>query len=349
MTKKRKLEGGFSLMEALVALAIAFLVMTAAAMMVTKGLQTTELVVARAEMQQDGRAAMNSILRDLSLAGTGMPIGGVQLPTGVGSSASRFACSGGKCFLKNNSFPANHMFAVLPDANDASIARGSADAVTVAYVDTSVNLGTAVAITPSGSQVTLASVTGLNVGDLIILNNVHGSAIGMITSITAGNNTVNFTDADQFNINQSGAANGNIAALKDPPPGNAYPTTTLNRLSLISYFLQQSPGPDGTMGTDDDQWQLMRQIGSLPATPVIDGVENVQFSYDIFDDDAANPGGTLKTNNKTANGTPGLIRKINVALSIRSTRRVQVTRNFSRMTLVGAVSPRNLSFQDRYK
>src|SRR5215510_7035237 len=316
MTKRRKLEGGFSLVEALVALAIASIVMTAAAMMVTKGLQTTELVVARAEMQQDGRAAMNSIMRDLSLAGTGIPIGGVQLPTGVGSSASRFACSAGKCFLKNNSFPANHMFAVLPDANDASIARGSADAISVAYVDNSVNLGTAAAITPSGSQIPLASVTGLNVGDLLILTNVHGSAAGMITNVTSGNNTVNLGDGDPFSINQSGAANGNIAALKDPPPGNAYPPTTVNKLSLISYFLQQSAGPDGTMGTDDDRWQLMREVGSLPPTPVIDGVENVQFSYDVFDDDAANPGGTLKTNNKTANGSPGLIRKINVALSI---------------------------------
>jgi hypothetical protein len=305
--------------------------------------------VARAEMQQDGRAAMNSIMRDLSLAGTGMPIGGVQLPTGIGSSASRFACAAGKCFLKNNSFPANHMFAVLPDANDASIQRGSADAITVAYVDSSLSLGTAASITPAGSQVVLADVTKLNVGDLILLNNVHGSAIGFITGIDQGANSVNFANADPFNINQPGAANGNIAALKDPAPATTYPPTTVSRLSLVSYFLQQSAGPDGTMGTDDDRWQLMRQVGSLAPTPVIDGVENVQFSYDIFDDDAANPGGTLKTNNKTANGSPGLIRKINVALSVRSARKVQVTRNFSRMTLVGAVSPRNLSFQDRYK
>src|SRR5262249_12444865 len=121
------------------------------------------------------------------------------------------------------------------------------------------------------------------------------------------------------------------------------------RASVMSYAVRRTAARDETREAHDARWHLMRQIGSLPATPVIDGVENVQFSYDIFDDDAANPGGTLKTNNKTANGSPGLIRKINVALSIRSTRRVQVTKDFSRMTLVGAVSPRNLSFQDRYK
>jgi prepilin-type N-terminal cleavage/methylation domain-containing protein len=349
MTTRQKLQHGFSLIEALVALAIASIVLSAAAMMVTKGLQVTEFVTVRAEMQQDGRAAMNSIMKDLSLAGTGIPIGGVQLPTGNGSSASFFACNAGKCYLKNNNFPGNHLYAVLPDANDASIQRGSADAITVAYVDNSVSLGTALSITPAGSQIDLNSIQGLTVGDLVLLTNVHGSAVGLITTVNKGANSILCASSDSLNINQPSAANGNIASLKDPGPGNTYPPTTVSKLSLVTYYLQQGAGADGTMGTADDTWQLMRQVGTLAPTPVIDGVENVQFSYDVFDDTSNNPGGTLNTNNKNANGAPGLIRKINVVISVRSPRRIGVARDFSRLTLAGAVSPRNLSFQDRYK
>jgi prepilin-type N-terminal cleavage/methylation domain-containing protein len=349
MTKRQKLQHGFSLMEALVALAIALTVLTAAGMMVTRGLQVTEMVTLRAEMQQDGRAAMNSILKDLSLAGTGIPIGGVQLPTGGGASPSLLGCTAGKCYLKNNNFPGNHMYAVLPDANDANIQSGSADAITVAYVDNSISLGAALFINPAGSQIDLNSVNGLNIGDLVILTNVHGSAVGVITNINKAANSILCASPDPLNINQPGATNGNIAALKDPAPSITYPPTTVSRLSLVSYYLQQSAGPDGTMGTPDDRWQLMRQVGSFAATPVIDGVENLQFSYDIFDDTASNPGGTLNTNNKNANGAPSLVRKINVVISVRSPRKVGITKNFSRLTLAAAVSPRNLSFQDRYK
>jgi prepilin-type N-terminal cleavage/methylation domain-containing protein len=349
MTTRQKLQHGFSLIEALVALAIASIVLTAAAMMVTKGLQVTEFVTVRAEMQQDGRAAMNSIMKDLSLAGTGIPIGGVQLPTGNGSSPSFFACNAGKCYLKNNSFPSNHMYAVLPDANDANIQKGAADAITVAYVDNSVKLGTALSITPAGSQIDVSSIQGLSVGDLVLLTNVHGSAVGLVTDLNKVANSIICASSDPFDINQPGAANGNIAALKDPAPSNTYPPTTVSKLNLVTYYLQQGAGPDGTMGTADDTWQLMRQVGSLAPTPVIDGVENIQFSYDVFDDTSDTPGTTLNTNSKNANGAPSLVRKINVLISVRSPRKIGVSKDFSRLTLAGAVSPRNLSFQDRYK
>ena len=105
MKKTSKGEHGLSLMEALVAMLIGSIVLTAGATLVTKALQITDLITVRSEMQQDGRAAINSILKDLSLSGTGMPVGGVQLPTGTGATASLFACSSGVCFLKNHNFP----------------------------------------------------------------------------------------------------------------------------------------------------------------------------------------------------------------------------------------------------
>ena len=115
MNKIKKGQQGLSLMEALVAMLVASIVLAAGSSLVIKALQITDLVTVRSELQQDGRAAINSILKDLSLSGTGMPVGGVQLPTGANSTKSLLACAGGVCFLKNHSFPGNHMYPVLPD------------------------------------------------------------------------------------------------------------------------------------------------------------------------------------------------------------------------------------------
>lgn len=349
MEKMRKGQQGLSLMEALVAMLVGSIVLTAGATLVTKALQITDLVTVRSEMQQDGRAAINSILKDLSLSGTGMPVGGVQLPTGTGATASLFACSGGVCFLKNHNFPANHMYPVLPDPNDGNVQQGAPDALTMAYIDRTLNLGTASSITPSGSQINLASVAGVNIGDLIILSNVHGSAIGMVTNVLTASNQLLFANSDPLNINQPSAANGNIAGLQDPGPGNKYPPTTAARILVISYYLQQSAGPDGTFNNSDDNWQLMRQVNGQQPVPVMDGVENLQVTYDVYDDTAASSSSTLVTNTKNANNTPGLIRKVNVVLNVRSLRRAGPGKSLSHLTLAAAVSPRNLSFRDRYK
>src|SRR5712671_5620024 len=196
MSKIRKGQQGLSLMEALVAMLVASIVLAAGATLVTKALQITDLITVRTEMQQDGRAAINSVLKDLSLSGTGMPVGGVQLPTGTNSTKSLLACAGGVCFLKNHIFPGNHMYPVLPDPNDGNVQQGTPDAMTMVYIDRTLNLGTASSITPSGSQIDLASVAGINIGDLIILSNVHGSAIGMVTNVLTNSNSILFASSD---------------------------------------------------------------------------------------------------------------------------------------------------------
>ena len=134
------------------------------------------------------------------------------------------------------------MYPVLPDPNDGNVQQGTPDALTTVYLDRTLNLGTASAINASGSQIDLANVTGVNIGDLIILSNVHGSAIGMVTNVLTNSNSLVFANSDPLNINQPSAANGNIAALQDPGPGNKYPPTTAARILVISYYLQQSAG-----------------------------------------------------------------------------------------------------------
>ena len=66
---------GFSLIELLVALAVGTLVVGAAVKLFTQGMNATFVVSQRAEMQQDLRATSNLLLKDISLAGAGLPSG----------------------------------------------------------------------------------------------------------------------------------------------------------------------------------------------------------------------------------------------------------------------------------
>ncbi len=97
---------GFSLIELLVALAVGSIVIGAAVKLFMMGLSATFVVSQRAEMQQDLRATSDLLLKDISLAGAGLPTGtGIALPSGAGvKSIYGFAPS---CVANNNCVPGN--------------------------------------------------------------------------------------------------------------------------------------------------------------------------------------------------------------------------------------------------
>src|ERR1700691_3855089 len=64
---------GFTLIELLVALAIGTLVVGAAVRLFSQAMAATFVVSQRAEMQQDLRASTDLLLKDISLAGAGLP------------------------------------------------------------------------------------------------------------------------------------------------------------------------------------------------------------------------------------------------------------------------------------
>lgn len=356
------------MVEALVSMGIGLIVLASATLMMKKAFDVTFLLTQRAEMQQNARAGMNSLMHDMSMIGSGggLPVGGIQLPVGNGATASLFGCnSSGTCYVKNNSFGANnYLYYVMPNPttyyvpgnpSPPGIQGVTPDSITLSYNDPTLNLGAysspqlPVSINASGSQVTIDSslnISKLQNGDLIVLTTGTQAVIGSITNLP-GNNKLNFASSDPLNINQPSASNGNISSLK---VNGAFPTNIMAyRLLLVTYFVQQMPGPDGILGTSDDVLRLMRQVNLQTPVPVVENVENLQVTYDIIDDNSGNPNSTLKTNNKTANGTPNLIKKINIALTVRSSQKGGPTRDFQRITLASSVSPRDLSFHDRYQ
>jgi len=144
---------GFSLIELLIAMAVGMIVVGAAVKVFSQGMNATFVVSQRAEMQQDLRASTNSLLKDISLAGAGLPAGtGIGLASGTAvKPIYGFAPS---CVAKNNCAPGGGiaypcasligpcnptLYGLIPGYQMGIKPPGSpskSDVITVVYTDT---------------------------------------------------------------------------------------------------------------------------------------------------------------------------------------------------------------------
>jgi hypothetical protein len=171
---------------------------------------------------------------------------------------------------------------------------------------------------------------GIQVGDLIMLSNSVGTAVGEVTDLTPG--TITFADTDALNINQNGAAQNNIKAISTGANTLGY------RLFAVTYYLSV-PGNGETP-------RLMRQVNGLPPVPVADNIINLQFAYDAYDSLT----GALNANQADPIGvgeSPNLIQKINIVLMGQSI--LNNGNKSQNMYLATSVSARNMAFRNRYQ
>ncbi len=382
---QQKRNSGFTLLEMMVAMALGLIVLGAAVQMFMAGMKTSTLVSNRSDMQQDLRAAVDLIDKDISMAGAGLPSGGLQLPTGAGATASKVACSQTPtCYLSNSKYANgpvgsapvvtlnNYMFGIIPGSANGMEAGGpgtiaatssTADSITTIYVDFApqFNLYTGTFLNPQGTQLTIAQPavlptggllaatdpgTGIKIGDLLLVTTSKGSAVGEVTAVAPLNvtgATITFANLDALNINQSGAATGNIAnivPLPAPPaaPPAVPPTVTVQRLLAISYFIEVP-----TNGAP----RLMRQVNGNPAQPVADNIIDMQFSYDLCDTGYAVATCATVPDPIAAAQSPTQIHKVNVLLMGQSLN--NTGKSSQSMQLSTAVSARNLTFKNRYQ
>jgi len=354
---------GFTLVELMVSMAIGLTVMAAMASLFNTAMNSTMLVTQRAETQQNMRAAIDLMAKDLSLAGAGLPSGGIQLPTGAGSSLSKLGCDqGGTCHVVSFNYPGNYMYGIIPGYSNgveggASIPSAPApiinDSVTSVYCDYNFPLneyniafvggvGGQINLTPNPLYATPpASITsngGIQQGDLIMLSNNLGTAVGEVTNYSASSQSagatgsITFGNLDPLNINQSGAASNNITAIS----GGA--NTVAYRLFVVTYYLTV-PGAGQTP-------RLMRQVNGLTPVPVADDIINLQVAYDTYnsltaalDANQANPLGVGES--------PNNIQKINLVVMGESI--INSGKKSQAMYLATDVAARNMAFRNRYQ
>ena len=92
-------------MELLIAMALGLIVLAATTQLFKSGMDASVLVTQSSEMQQNVRATLNLIAKDVSMAGSGLPSGGLALPNGAGAALSFFAVDANQAWLANNTYP----------------------------------------------------------------------------------------------------------------------------------------------------------------------------------------------------------------------------------------------------
>src|ERR1700676_2018562 len=354
---KQKSQGGFTLLELMVSMAVGLTVLGALAGLFKTGMNSAMVVTQRAETQQNMRAAIDLMVKDLSMAGAGLPSGGIQLPTGAGATATKFGCDqGGICHVPTNIYPTgNYMYGILPGFSNgvegnavvpSAPAPAINDSVTSIYCDYNFPLfeynvtfptpgnGTSIALTPNAAFVPapplITAAGGIQVGDLIYLSNNLGAAVGEVTGLTAAG--ITFADLDPLNFNQNGAAFNNIKAISTGS------NTVAFRLFAVTYFFKVPGGGQPP--------RLMRQVNGLTPVPVADDIINLQFAYDVYNSTTAALDAN-QANPLALNESPNLIQKINLVVMGQSI--ITNGNQAQSLFLATDVSARNMAFRNNYK
>jgi type II secretory pathway pseudopilin PulG len=347
-------EMGFTMIELLIAVAVTIVIVGGSVMVFTNSAQSSTRSLKYSEIQTEARAALSQITRDLSQAGTGVPLNGIPIPSlTAGGANPNFACDTTQCYTGADApFTQGLLYKVTPGNVIGPTISEPSDAIKLVYVDPTLNWSAVqgAVVAPNGGSVTMPVGTapavndpavGITPGDVMLLQNVYGSAVGVVTGVAG---PVIFFGPDPLNINQLTAASGNIKALGTPGTNPlTYPATQVSRLIMVTYFIQPFAGPTGPDA------RILRQVGTHPPIPIAEHIEDLKFTYDVVDP---------VTNALTANsldaslGTPPVsqpnqIRKVNISVTARAVRK-EATGDYLRINLTTSIGPRNLSFRDRY-
>lgn len=333
-------DDGFSLTEALVAVALTLVVLSAAVETMGRSMALAGTSRATSATNHGLQAAMSMMVRDAMQTGQGIPLGGIPLPSGVGAlEVFRPGPTAAMTFgAGTDTLPA-----ILPGNNDGPTVLGvQTDVITVLYADRTLDLSVQPldAISADGLTMTVNAATpvtgvgGLRAGDLILFSNPLGNALQMVT-VDPINQNVTFSENDPMRLNQRGVSDGTIMNLQESP--GVYPTTTATRVWMISYYVDTT--------TDPDVPRLVRRVNLNDNLAIAMGVENVQITFDLVD------GVTNPTNLDTLPSGNGAnqIRKANLFLSARSLDIDRQTNEFYRNSMETQVGLRSLTFVDRYR
>jgi len=383
--RSTKRENGFSLMEMTIAMGLGTLALGVALQLYSQGVSATWTVSQHAELQQDFRAASDMLIKDLSLAGSGLGNGtNIPLPSGT---APVYGCDQTpKCYLGSTNLVSGKyplqsgtptLYGLMPGYNlgpTLTSNPSATDVVTVAYADTTFYLSCYSATISALGKVTFApasppawptgclpngvaapqtvndTMLGLTPGDLVFFP--AWNMVGEVTAgtITTGTVTVNGTNYPTYIVP---FANGDVLNMNQTPAGA---TAGLNTVALNSSgsspvrLLVITYYIDNTVSPA----RLMRQISGHSPMPVADGIVYMKFSYDLFNDatnlpavNQPNPG-SGDANDTASNGlNPTAITKINILhMAMDST--LHGAKGYQGLDLETSVSARDLTYTDAY-
>jgi prepilin-type N-terminal cleavage/methylation domain-containing protein len=334
-------ERGFGMPELLISMFLLAVIMAGSFRALDDAMKASDVGGMIADGTQNLRMAVTLMTRDILQTGREVPNAGIPLPDGTSLLAFVRPGPPGSALTYPTAWTS--MPAVCPGNGLGPTINGVAtDIVTVLFADAALDLNQypLVSISTDGSQITVNSATvlndartGLKAGDLIWFTNAVGDTIQTVTSVVGQN--VFFVEgdaADTFKFNQRTSATG--GSLLQMKSSGTYPSTSATRVTMVSYYIDNVTAPG--------QFRLMRREGNQAARMVANGIENLQATYDIVDEDT-NPVNQADTD------APTEIRKINLFMGRRSVRSLLQTGRPVRSSVATQVSLRSMSFVDRYE
>jgi prepilin-type N-terminal cleavage/methylation domain-containing protein len=364
---RRKDSGGFSLIEVLVSMAILTVVIGGALAGMSNMMTANEMVLQTATMNNSLRTGMDLIIRDLLQVGSGLPSGhNITIPNGAGSIRVNIPGPPGTAFqttAADSTIPA-----VIPRPGAGPVINGvPTDVITVLMADnTFLNVPLSAVATTTVDLATVANggpaniATGpdrVSTGQLMMISKGSFTTLVQVTAVNTTTRRLTFANGDSLNLNQSGAASGNLPALNAAAPINNAAATNITRIRMITYYVDAS--------TDPRHPRLVRRINNgnpttfnnMLGTAVAMDIENFQLSYDISNG-TNNPGNVkmIASDLTTAGACSPVacastqIRKVNIALSGRNRTLGNNPRTTPlRNTLQSQVALRGMAFVDRYR
>jgi prepilin-type N-terminal cleavage/methylation domain-containing protein len=137
-TQEMKRESGFTLVEVLVAVTIMLVILAATLGTLTDGIHAVQGVTLMADTQENLRAGLNYIVRDLVQAGEALPQTGITIPNTGGASPTSAVNRPGPSGI--GTFPTS--WSVLPDISPGNLlgpattaSSVNTDMITVIYAD----------------------------------------------------------------------------------------------------------------------------------------------------------------------------------------------------------------------
>jgi prepilin-type N-terminal cleavage/methylation domain-containing protein len=343
---------GFSLLELLVAVALLLIVVAATLSAFNQALRANEAVASMADLNQNLRAGMNYMVRDLVQCAEGLPTGGIPIPSGGSNGPINRPGPAGLNYTFDPTFTT--LPSVVPGPGMGPVVLRATDMITILYADSTLPLqvnpinsasnpvcngtiaadGSFVTFDSNCTKLTVGNIS-VGAGDLIMFSNAQGNVLQAVTSVAG--QTLHFDKGDPFNLNGRSDPQGTIEQLQTPFGSGVYPPTTATRVWMITYYL------DAT--TDPKRPALLRQVNFNTPRPVGEVLEDLQISYDVVDG-ATNP---TDVKQPAPPDTPNQIRKVNLYLAGRSDAPYTLTNTFFRNNLLTQVSLRSMSFVSRYQ
>lgn len=361
-------EAGFSLVELLVTMGIFTVIMGATMGGLADVIKGNDTVLQMASMNNSVRAGMDLMVRDLLQVGSGLPSShAVTIPNGAGATQVRIPGpplgATGVAEVFQTAVGDTTLPAVIPFPRRGPTIDGVAtDAITVLMAD---NTFSNIALS-SVASTNVVVVAGTNLttgpdrvtpGQLMQISKGSFNILVQVTAVDASARRITFAAGDSLNLNQTGAASGNLAWLNAQAPVNSAAATRIDRIRMISYYLAVPP-------SDPTHPRLMRRINNgdpltfnnnLGTAVALDATD-LQFAYDIVN--GTNNPGDVEMLSADLVGTgacapdpcgPTQVRKINVAVTARSANKVPPRMAYLHNTLESQVSLRGMAFVDQYR